>query len=371
MADAAAYGRIELARTAHIPGSREAVLDAVGLLAQDIERIWRQEPPSFVVIWERRRALGGLVARQALEADVPVVTVQNGFGVNTMLVDRLVSEESTLLQVRPLLEGMHELPHVVWRRPARFGVVADAHRTLASAGLWVDYGEKLAKAAFGYPSLVPLGYWHAFARDRVGKREPPNDVVPFGARFALLALHTPAINGWGADPLEFAALVLQNIPAGLPLVICPHPGDRQAGQLAVLRAMADRRADTFLAARSPAWPLLDDCDLLITMSSAIGLEALCRGIPTLALPSAYYARPGLAIPLDPLSPHRIAEVAALPSAFRPNPAAVTALMCTLEREHLVARGPHQSSSATANDVATIMTRLASWQLPPVSGQDHA
>lgn len=363
--DPSMYGRIELARTGHVPESRGAVLAAVAALAEEVEAAWNAAPPALVVIWERRRALGSLVAHHAVRAGVPVVVVQNGFAAGTVLVDRLVDEETTLLRVRPLLPpGGEAAAPIVWRRPARFGAVPDSQRFKASAGLWLDYGEKLLRAALGFPSLLPLTYWRAFAADRL-RSSAATATLPADARFALLALHTPAVNGRGADPIEFTASVVDALPPDRTLVICPHPGDRQAGQLAVLAGIAARRPRTFLLARSPAWVLLGATDLLITLSSAIGFEALCRGTPTLALPSAYYAREGLAVPVtDRLI---IGAVATEPSAFRPDPALVERMRRTLLAEHVIPAAPDRIPDRAAQ-VALTIRRLAAWDLPPHGGQ---
>jgi hypothetical protein len=66
------------------------------------------------------------------------------------------------------------------------------------------------------------------------------------------------------------------------------------------------------------------------------LESLVRGIPTLAGPSAMYARDGLAHVLGDDAGETIASAAVDPAPFRPDHQAVDSFLTSLVSDHLLA-----------------------------------
>lgn len=325
-------GRVELARARRFSKNDESIRQALHLIAQQLSRQWDEYPPKRVLIWERRRALGSLVTHRALQKQVPVIVLQNGFSGDTMLVDCVVPGGRTGLTTWPLEEADEPI-RIDWRRPGWIPTGSASFRRLATLGLWVDYVEHFGSVVMGFPALIPASYWAGFLGTRLRFPRPAGSSAPIPDDYILLALNTPPMAGAWTDPNHILEICLDHVPPDCPLVICPHPADRYLGFPQELEAKLMRRPNTTFVPGRPAWTLLDHARGLITLTSAIGIESLVRGIPTLALPDAAFTRPGLATGL--VSEMTVAEFASAPVRFQPDADAVRRFVATANHRHLV------------------------------------
>lgn len=344
-------GRVELARARRFSEDDESIHRALRLIARELDRQWDEHPPERVVIWERRRALGSLVTRRALQEHVPIIVLQNGFIGETLLVDRVVPGGRTVLTTWPLDEadepiGMH------WRRPGWIPTGSASFRRLATLGLWLDYVERFGSVVMGFPALIPRSYWAGFMRTRFRSPQLVGVPVVIPDDYILLALNTPPMAGRWTDPNRMLEICLDQIPPDCPLVISPHPADRYLGFPIEVDQKLTRRPNTVLVPGRPAWTFLDHARGVITLTSAIGIESLARGIPTLALSDAPYTRPGLA--LEFVSELTVANFASAPMRFRPEVNDVRRFVATARHRHLVG---HYAPGVTGSFWETLVDRM--------------
>ncbi|MBP1626349.1 MAG: Capsule polysaccharide biosynthesis protein [Holophagaceae bacterium] len=120
-----------------------------------------------------------------------------------------------------------------------------------------------------------------------------------GKRFILIAINQPCIeNAFTiAELMEFA---VKAIPKGYAIVLRPHPNEHPFPiPESMLSALRKRNALVSQSGSGPALSaLVSQCAALLTMNSAVGIEALMLGKPVFTAAPAIYARPGLATPIS-------------------------------------------------------------------------
>ncbi len=205
--------------------------------------------------------------------------------------------------------------------------------------VWAARAERLLRAGAGAPgfdsvagllaSLRPTGLARPGGFTDLGTADIADD-APAG--MVLVALHRPVLQAGEPDWIDLLRFALAATPAHLPLVVRPHP-DEPGRPLPDDLALAMRRRQVRLSrpgsgASLPA--LLRQTRVVLTISSAAGLQALQAGVPTVVIGPAFYARPGMAWAVDchaPASVRARLEAGALPA---PDPAVVQAFVHWIE-----------------------------------------
>lgn len=339
----------EVARAKRFTRDVGPIREAVSAISERVDSAWRLMPPSQVVIWEQwTRALARVVVRRAIASDVSTFVVSSGPAEGVIQVDRVLGLRRQLLASRDYEASSEPSASLPWRRPSARSFTWNAQSVTARLGLHLDHLERSSRAVLGRPALIPLPYWAGYLRGRVRDRASIacNDTVPGSAHgLILLALHTPAALGRFADPLELVTLCLDHVASDRPLVICPHPGDRNLGLPRALWRRVRERPLTYLTRREPTWSLLRRASVLITLTSAVGCESLKLGVPTLAIAGAFYTGPGLAHPIGANGGSLIAAATANPERYRPDSARVNGFLRALVTDHLLPLAAIESDHA--------------------------
>lgn len=119
---------------------------------------------------------------------------------------------------------------------------------------------------------------------------------------------------------------------GIELVFKTHPGDRQA--YPDLHAVARREPGIRFADGNSAQELIDGARGVITINSTVGIEALLRQRPVIALGRAFYAIPGVADAADDV--FRLAAwLASLGDGTLPRPVHRQAFLSFLARDYCI------------------------------------
>lgn len=160
------------------------------------------------------------------------------------------------------------------------------------------------------------------------------------------------------DMAELVATVARALPAGVRLVVKPHPMDRgRTGLDPVERVIASLDGRGLVVHERPSMELVRHARAVVTLNSTVGLEGLMHGRPVATLAAAWYAKPGLATAID-----RDAALAAwLASPSAPDPEHVARLVSFLRHHYLMAGG---FRAVTHEEAAAMAARVLSDGAPP-------
>ena len=180
--------------------------------------------------------------------------------------------------------------------------------------IWASRVERLMRTIIGAPSfdtieglikMVRKPAWSqpGFFPD-IGTSDI-SSVVPKG--HVLVALHRPVLPGGRPDWLDLIRFALEATPENISLVLRPHPDEPgRPVPTEIVEALRSRGVRVSRPRRgADLEELIDHARLVITLTSAVGMQALRAGVPTVAIGPAFYAREGMAIAADPARPDLI------------------------------------------------------------------
>lgn len=167
---------------------------------------------------------------------------------------------------------------------------------------WERALEYAARAVSGGNSFHTIGTLSSWIASRLAPRqwfpelETLSSTDNCGTGCVLVALHRPSIS-WGSPTwIDLIRFALEATPPDILLVIRPHP--IESGQRVpedVTRALRSRGARISRAGRGPTVAaLFERTAAVLTLTSAVGLEALLAGVPVFTLGPAFYQRKGMA-----------------------------------------------------------------------------
>ncbi|OZC60447.1 hypothetical protein CH267_04700 [Rhodococcus sp. 06-621-2] len=110
--------------------------------------------------------------------------------------------------------------------------------------------------------------------------------------------------------------VASRLPANFRLWVKPHPEHVMAHHTRRLRSISDVPNISFLPPRMPFSQALELCDVVFTLASTLGFEALKVGKPVVCYGSPFYS--GRQLTLDVVDPRQIAEKIVSATSFRPD-----------------------------------------------------
>lgn len=247
------------------------------------EYLFEQLRPSVTMVWNGGALVPGGLAAISTRRGIPVFYLERGLVPDTLAVDpRGVNYGSSIAGDR-------------WNERCVPEPSADER------GRMVDYCRRLCK---GGQSVVAQGLHQgrAASRERLG--------IPAGARVVLFPLqietdtnilrHSPHYKHM-ADIIRDLQQVLGEVP-GAVLVVKPHPED--ASRMKELLSLCDDR--TRLATDLSVRSVIDAADVVVTVNSTVGLEALVAQKPVVVLGNAIYCAKGFTYDLS--EPARLATV---------------------------------------------------------------
>jgi hypothetical protein len=101
------------------------------------------------------------------------------------------------------------------------------------------------------------------------------------------------------DMAGLVAAVARALPAGPRLVVKPHPMDRGRAPLdGVEHVIASLGERGVMVRERSSLELVRHARAVVTLNSTVGLEGLLHGRPVATLAAAWYAKPGLATPIE-------------------------------------------------------------------------
>jgi hypothetical protein len=176
----------------------------------------------------------------------------------------------------------------------------------------------------------------------------------------LVALHQPFARAnvprW-QDLLHYA---LRCAPPNLPIVIRPHPAEwPPAGANDEFGATLENRQ--IFISRAGFGPLLtalfEHSRAVLTISSAVGAEALTQGVPVLTLADAFYCRTGCGRRVGTRDVDNLRQALASDTLVRPDERQVESMVATMVAHHMI-DDPSQSGRGMRQLVDRIESTLA-------------
>lgn len=157
----------------------------------------------------------------------------------------------------------------------------------------------------------------------------------------LVVLNQPALTPQDSPTwIDLVTLALEATPEEVPLVLRPHPCE-PARDLSLELENALRLRNV-LVSRAECGPNLSSiirhCRAVLTLNSAVGMEALLEGKPVFTFCSAFYTRPGMACSVSVSDVGLIREMLRKHDQYQPDPVEVMKFLSWLMSEHIVSKG---------------------------------
>jgi hypothetical protein len=172
-------------------------------------------------------------------------------------------------------------------------------------GLVLEGAQRVAQLSRGDrvypPSWIPVKVGQTLRRKALGARPARGD-APTGAgteTTVLYPLHDErdfqvAVRERHALPQEdFLLYVSSVLEPGARLLVKPHPQHFADHHPILWRRLRRRPNVAFLPAQMSATEAIDDADVVLTLASSLGFEALQAGKPVVCYGSPFYSRRGL------------------------------------------------------------------------------
>ncbi len=139
-----------------------------------------------------------------------------------------------------------------------------------------------------------------------------------------------------AVPQEHLLLYLSStLPPGHRLFVKPHPQHQADHHPLLWRRLRARPNVTFLPPDQPASEAIDAADVVLTLASSLGFEALLRETPVVVYGRPFYSRRGLTVDVE--DPRALAPAIRDAVGTIPDPAGLDALIALMHRSSWAGR----------------------------------
>lgn len=269
--------------------------------------------PDLIVIWNSEEHYCRVSATFARNHRATAVHLEVGFFHDTIFLDtagvnrRSTASKLPLETMRQRRGDSHSEVSVQWRGARFMNPATPWHRILRLCERVVNRAHYLINALVQGPqvSLAGRPAWRVIsdpwrlAFRQLARRFKQRPRIP--DRYVLIPLQVSTDTQVLVNSLDFPDLVsfvrfcLRWIPKELGIVVTPHPAEPIAPFHRVIQAEARHRPGALWVDWVSTAELLTGCTALVTLNSAVGLEALSRMIPTFVLAEAMYRRTGLGV----------------------------------------------------------------------------
>lgn len=308
-----------------------SVQHAFSVLQRQIEREMDDFKPDAVVYLTAESALGYLMDTLARQKGILSIGLQTTFLRNSLLVHPFGRSWWKALRDMPVSPSLND--HAEHDPiPLHVPRPTTAERFVRSGLVWMSRAERALRTLVGAPSfdtragllsLVSVkgvgrpGYFPDLGTQDIGD-DVPDD-------FVLVALHRPVLAKGQPTWLDLLRFAIEATPEDTLLVVRPHPDEpgRPVPErlIEALRNRGARVSRPRFGADLQA--LINRTRVVVTISSAAGMQALRAGVPTIAIGPALYIREGMAILADPARPELVKKMIreksiTLPDSFMAN-----------------------------------------------------
>lgn len=310
----------ELVATASCEAEVPAAISATyGELVRLLETLFEQFDPDIVVHGPIEHAVCYEAERLARFRGVKHIGIQPSFLNDHFIVNEQGSNwehELRAAQIPESASASEECHGTSIPLPRPRAILR--RRTLRSVWMWIrgaEYAMRTAVGAYSFHSIRSLfSLLKAYLAPELWFPELKTlncSDAPFdGDKCVLVALNRAPLRWSPPSCEEVIAFALSAVPANIPIVLRPHPSEHPTRLSFEL--VQELRARGVMVSRATTGPLLADvlahCRAVLTVNSAVGMEALTRGIPVFSLGSAFYARSGMAYDVTLEDAARVREI---------------------------------------------------------------
>ena len=257
--------------------------------------------PDAVVGLTAETSLSYLLDRHARARGVVSIGLQTTFMRTALLVHDHGMDWWRHMQQTPIpVSGEHLPPD---RGPSVPPGLAPQRRLWRAKLIWAGRLERTLRALVGAPSFDTIG--SMFATLGASHTQKQGGFIDLGtpdigeqppAGLVLVALHRPVLQNGEADWVALLRFALAATPAHLPLVVRPHPDEPEHPLPPDLeQALRQRGVQVSRPGHGAGLEaLVRQARAVLTINSAVGMQALQAGVPVVAIGPAFYARPGMA-----------------------------------------------------------------------------
>jgi capsular polysaccharide export protein len=271
-------------------------------LAGELEAFLQRTRPAGIFVWNGSGLAASVAEQLARRRGIPVVFGENGYLPGTLQLDPEGVNAFSSIRHHWSLERIRAIR---WRDDQRESL----RRLLA------DYRNDRLPRAEG-PRRRIRASWLAYLQqslhdlrhrdlDQPGNRLIPREAARLPERFAFfplqvrddsqLTIHSPIYGNRLGEAVTDLRHALREAAPGLALVVKLHPADfRKTDYDPLVRAFPD----VVWIGEGDVRAVLKRSDLVVTVNSTVGIEALIFGKPVLTLGASLYGLRGLVHPVE-------------------------------------------------------------------------
>lgn len=229
---------------------------------------------------------------------------------------------------------------------------------------WLRILERALRIILRRPSFDDSAYLLNVIKSKINHREwfPKIDTLRSDKNdFVLVALNQPSIpSSWDIPTwLELIYFSMKAIPENIPIVIRPHPNEPSLKEPECLNEMLQNRNVSI--SRPGSGPelasLIDKCRAVITMNSAVGMEALLAGKPVFTLAPAFYARSGMAHAVSLSDYEYVRDIILDAKSHTPDHSVICKFTSWIINDFIVSLSCHSNRNSLSNRVKKIINEL--------------
>jgi len=323
--------------------NNKVVKRAFGCCRSDIHRIFEDFNPDFVFYIGAESTVSFLIDEIATQKGIRCVGLQTGFMSNCLIAHewgncwtqkiQALSADTSVINSQAT-KSCRAHPSMIYRR-----VNSSTNWKIENLLRWIERGWRLLSCGVSFDTLgfiVKRFYGKIFRRRWFPWLPSLANIEELGPNFILVVINQPVIESelTLCDLLNFA---VEMAPLGTSILLRPHPSEAVTSIPAITRTKLLQRK--VFVSRSRIGPNLDTqihhCGVVLTMNSALGVEALLKGKPVFTLAPAIYAGPGLAAGVSPPDACVIRKMIESSQVRVPDPSRVTQFRDWLIREHMI------------------------------------
>jgi len=311
------------------PGAnRNTVMDALVHLKAFVKEEIDDFSPDIVIYGPSDHAINYLLDTAANEAGIPRLGLQPSFLSDHFIVNpwgprwqeaiqqAQIPEEGSPPGVEPkdlfIPRGFRSVPAP--RPSLHFPQLLRGAECLARILTGRPTFETLSSLAASTKAKLAPAPWFPYLQTIESESDVPDGSI-------LMVLNQPTLEAHATNCSDLIRLTTALAPKDTPVILRPHPIETPNDEFGHLESsLRERGVKVSRAGRGPSLSrLVERCRTLVTINSAVGMEALSHGKTVLALGPAFYVREGLAQAVDPSRPEKLADMLDHPEAYRPDP----------------------------------------------------
>jgi hypothetical protein len=305
--------------------------------------------PDVVVTGPYESVISYLLCESAKARSIPTITIQTSFMSDYYIIHSQGYDwidYLTSYQIPEPLNAYCTIDKPVLR-------LASGSRSIWEIPTFIRGVERLLRLAVKGVSFDTWGALASRAVEKISQKKwfpsirSLESIEDIESDYVLLALNQPALTPSDSPTwIDLVTLALEATPEEIPIIVRPHPSEPARDLPTELEnALSSRTTFISRAGHGPSLPLIiQHCRAVLTLNSAIGMDALLEGKLVFTFCPAFYARPGMAYSVKASDIRLIRQMLMKHAHYQPDSFEVMKFVQWLMSEHVVSTKPTSSDS---------------------------